>query len=78
MIFEKSSHLTASLRKQDGVLELDTETFKSFFLPADFMFELRWAAGYNRGGKLKKNKNKYESKTYTGRVSVRLADSCAD
>lgn len=47
------THLAASLRKQDGVLKLDIEALKSFFLPIDFLFELRWAAGYYGGDKLK-------------------------
>lgn len=51
--------MAASLRKQDGVLELDIEALKSLFLPVDFLFELSWAAGHYRGSKLNGKQMEY-------------------
>lgn len=45
-------HLSASFRKQDGVLELHIKALQSLGLPVDLLLELSWTAGHNRRNKL--------------------------
>lgn len=52
MSFQEWPHLSSSLRKQDGVLELHVKALQSFCLPIDFLLELSWTAGHHRRNKL--------------------------